>query len=79
MLKITKRIIDHHIIRLHIFRTGSRESVVNIATSYGLWDQGVGVRVPVGQEFPLFQVVQNGSGVHPTFYPMGTRGLFSRG
>jgi glutamine synthetase len=27
---------------------GSRDSVVGIATSYGLDDRGVGVRVPVG-------------------------------
>jgi hypothetical protein len=29
-------------------RIGSRDSVVGIATSYGLDDRGVGVRVPVG-------------------------------
>jgi hypothetical protein len=28
--------------------TGSQDSVVGIATSYGLDDRGVGVRVPVG-------------------------------
>jgi hypothetical protein len=33
-------------------------SVVGIATSYGLDDRGVGVRVPWGQEFSLLQIVQ---------------------
>jgi hypothetical protein len=37
-----------------------RDSAVGIATSYGLDDRGVGVRVPLGSE------------VHPTSYPMGT-------
>jgi hypothetical protein len=32
-----------------------------------------------GQEFSLLRVVQTGSGVHPTFYPIGTGGLFPRG
>jgi hypothetical protein len=31
-----------------LIRVGSRDSVVGIATSYGLDDRGVGVRVPVG-------------------------------
>jgi hypothetical protein len=31
---------------------------VSIATDYGLDDQGVRVRVPVGQEFSLLHVVQ---------------------
>jgi hypothetical protein len=29
-----------------------------------------------GQEFSLLQIVQTGSGVHPTSYPMGTGGPF---
>jgi hypothetical protein len=33
----------------------SRSSAVGIATVYGLDDQGVGVRVPVGSEFSLLQ------------------------
>jgi hypothetical protein len=53
----------------------SRDSAVGIATCYGLDDRGVGVRVPVGAKiFSLLQVVQTGSGVHPTSYPMGTGG-----
>jgi hypothetical protein len=32
-----------------------------------------------GQEFFLLQIVQTGSEVHPTSYPMGTGGSFSGG
>jgi hypothetical protein len=32
-----------------------------------------------GQEFSLLHVVQTGSGVHPTSYPMGTWGSFPGG
>jgi hypothetical protein len=52
----------------------SQDSSVGIATGYGLDDRGVGVLVPVGQELSLLHVVQTGSGVHPTSYPMGTGG-----
>jgi hypothetical protein len=48
----------------------SQDSVVGIATGYGLDDRGIGVRVVVGQEFSLLYVVQTGSGIHPTSYPM---------
>jgi hypothetical protein len=48
---------------LSIFNN-SRNSVVGIATSYGL-------EVSVSQEFSLLHVVQTGSGVHPTSSPMG--------
>jgi hypothetical protein len=53
----------------------SRDSVVGIATGYGLDDRGVGIRVPVGARIFL-HVVQTGSGVYPTSYPMGTGGSF---
>jgi hypothetical protein len=46
---------------------------------YGLDDQGVGFRVPVGQEFSLFHVVETGSGPHLTSYQMGTGGSFPGG
>jgi hypothetical protein len=39
-------------------------------------DWRVEVRVPVGSEFSLLQVVQTGSGVRATSYPMGTGGSF---
>jgi hypothetical protein len=48
----------------------SRDSSVGIATSYGLDDREVRVRV---------QTVQTGSGVHPTSYPMGSGGYFPGG
>jgi hypothetical protein len=57
----------------------SRDSVVDIATSYGLDDRGVGVQIPGGQELSLLLVVQTGSGVYPTSYSMGTVGSFLGG
>jgi hypothetical protein len=57
----------------------SRVSAVGIATAYGLDDQGVGVRVPVGSEFSLLHVVQTGSGAHLASYPMGTGSSFLGG
>jgi hypothetical protein len=46
-----------------------RDSVVGIATGYGLDDRWVRVRVPVEQEFLILHAVQTGPGVHPTPYP----------
>jgi hypothetical protein len=43
-------------------------SAVGIANGYGLDDQGVGVRVPVGQEFLVHHIVQTGYVVHPASY-----------
>jgi hypothetical protein len=57
----------------------NRDNAVGIATGYGLDDRGVGVRVPVGSRISLLHVVQTGSEVHPTSYPMGTGGSFPRG
>jgi hypothetical protein len=54
----------------------SRDSVVGIATSYGLDDRGVEFESRYGEEFSLLQIVQTGSEVHPTSYPMGTGGSF---
>jgi hypothetical protein len=45
-----------------MLRSVSRDSSVGIATSYGLDERGVGVRVPVGSS--IFS------------YPMGTGGSF---
>jgi hypothetical protein len=50
--------------------TGSLDRVVGTATSYGLEDRGVGVRVPV--------VVETGSGVYRASYLMGTGDPFLR-
>jgi hypothetical protein len=62
-----------------IYSHGSMDSSVGIATGYGLDDGGVGVRVPEGSRFSFLHVVQTGSGVHPTSYPMGTQGSFPGG
>jgi hypothetical protein len=42
-------------------------------------DRGVGVRFPVGARILSSQVVQTGSGVHPTSYPIDTGCSFSGG
>jgi hypothetical protein len=53
----------------------SRDSVVRIATGYGLDDQGIGVQVLIGSRISVFHVIQTGSGIHPTSYPMSTGAL----
>jgi hypothetical protein len=58
----------------------SRDSSVGIALGYGLVDWGSRFRFPAGAgNFSLHHRVQNGSGTHLTFYPMGTRGSFPGG
>jgi hypothetical protein len=57
----------------------SRDSVVGIATGYGLDDWGVEVESRKDQEFSRLQSVHTGSGAHPTSYPMGTGGSFPGG
>jgi hypothetical protein len=55
----------------------SRDSSVGIALGYGLDDRGSRVRFPSGAgNFSLHLRVQNGSGAHPSSYPMGTRDSF---
>jgi hypothetical protein len=54
-----------------------RGSVVGKATGYGLDDQRSEFESQWEQEFSLLHVVQNGSGVHPTSYPMDTGDSFS--
>jgi hypothetical protein len=51
-------------------------SSVGMARSYWLDGRGIGVWVPVGSGIVILHVVQTGSGVHPTSYPMGTGGSF---
>jgi hypothetical protein len=56
----------------------SRDSSVGIATDYWLDDQeGREFESRQGKKFSLLHIVQTGSGVHPTSYPMGTRGSFT--
>jgi hypothetical protein len=57
----------------------TRGSIIGIATGYGLDDRGIGVRVPVGQEFSLLQVFKTGSRAHPASYPVGTGSSFPGG
>jgi hypothetical protein len=60
-------------------RIGTVYSVLTEAW-YGLDDRGSRVRFPAGAgNFSLHYSVQNGSGAHPTSYPMGTRGSFPGG
>jgi hypothetical protein len=53
----------------------SRCGVIGIATAYGLDDRGVRVRVPIGSRIQLLHIVETGSGIHPTSYPMVTGGI----
>jgi hypothetical protein len=54
-----------------------RDSSVGIALGYGLDDRGSRVRFPAGAgNFSLHHRVPNGSGAHPTSYPMDIRGSF---
>jgi hypothetical protein len=55
-----------------------RDSSAGIALGYGLDDRGSRVRFPAGAgNFSLHHRVQTGSGAHPPFCPMDTRGSFS--
>jgi hypothetical protein len=55
-----------------------RDSSVGIALVSWLDDRGSRVRFPAGGgNFSPHHRVQNGSGVHPAFYPMGARGSFT--
>jgi hypothetical protein len=64
----------------HVTITKSRDSSDGIALGYGLEDRGSRVRFPAGAgNFSLHHHVQNGSGVHPASYPMGSRGFFPGG
>jgi hypothetical protein len=57
----------------------SRGSSVGIATCYGPDIREVGVRVAAESKFSLLHVVQTGSGVHATSYPMSAGGSFPGG
>jgi hypothetical protein len=62
---------------MHQFR--SRDSVVGIVNSNGLDEGGFGVPVLIGSRIFSSPNVQTGSEVHPTSYPIGTRGFFPGG
>jgi hypothetical protein len=57
----------------------SRDSVVGIATSYGLYDRGVGVRVPVGPRIFCSPNRTDRFWGPPNLLFNGYRGLFSPG
>jgi hypothetical protein len=66
--------------RIQSVECESHHSSVGIALGYGLDDRGFRVRFPAGAgNFSFHHRVQNGSGDHPVFYPMGTRGSFPGG
>jgi hypothetical protein len=49
-------------------------------SDYGLDDRAVGARSPAGaKDISSSLCVQTGSGAHPAFYTMGTRGPFPGG
>jgi hypothetical protein len=56
----------------------SRGGVVVIATGYGLYDEGVRVRVPVRASSFLY-AVQTDSGTHQASYSIGIGGSFPGG
>jgi hypothetical protein len=60
------------IIIIIIIGAGIAQSVQRLAT--GWTTEGSEFESRWGQEFSLLHVVQTGSGVHPTSYPMGTGG-----
>jgi hypothetical protein len=47
-------IMRKHILQMSENNVGSRDSVVDVATGYGLDKRGVGVRVPLGSRIFLF-------------------------
>jgi hypothetical protein len=55
---------------------GSQDSIVGIATGYGMDDRRVGVRVSVGSIIFSSPRRPNRLWVRTTFYPMGTEGSY---
>jgi hypothetical protein len=58
---------------------GGRGSLVDIETGYELDDRGVGVQFPVVSRIFSSPHRPDIFGVHPTSYPVGTRGSFPGG
>jgi hypothetical protein len=71
--------VMYRFLQLYIQFPRSPDSVVRIATGYGLEDQGIGVRVPVGS-----RIFSSSRRPDPLWGPTnllsnGYRGLFPRG
>jgi hypothetical protein len=49
-------VMRKHTLQMFENSVGSRDSVVGVATGYGLDDQGVGVRVPVESRIFLYSM-----------------------
>jgi hypothetical protein len=63
-----------------LYLTGRKgDSVLGIATGYGLYDRGVGVRVPVESRISSSPCRPDRLGDHPASYPIGTGGSFTGG
>jgi hypothetical protein len=62
----------------HTYRGGSRDSVVGIATGYGLDDREIGVRVPVGPRIFSSPLRPDRLWDPPNLLSKGYRGLFLR-
>jgi hypothetical protein len=73
-------LMKFHVAGFWIMLPPSSNYYMLIELGYGLDDRGSRIRFPAGAgNFSLHHRVQNGSGAHPAFYPMGTRGSFPGG
>jgi hypothetical protein len=76
----SRMIAGLYLVMYHYTLSESHDSSVGIVLGYRLDDMGSRVRFLAGaRSFSLHHHVQNGSGVHPVSYPMGTRGSFPGG
>jgi hypothetical protein len=67
------------LIKLVLKVNKSRDSSVGIAIGYAMNDRGSRVRFPAEAGNFSHHRVQNGSGIHPASYPIGTRYSFPGG